>query len=190
VSLVPIFVALVIGGYIGKMKLPGGVEFESVVQNLPAIQPQVIASGKVSLPEATSFQAKDVPLDEAGKMRKQRGEEIQRIDLYFLVHVYKRSTSPGQKYDIRLFIIRHIQGAGANQKEGFAEIEKAEFYFGRSWGNRVFPVLNDGGAIGVSTSAWGTFLATCRLTFKDPNKPPIMLFRYVDFEMASLSPSS
>ncbi len=80
--------------------------------------------------------------------------------------------------------MRHHSGHGENQTVGFTEIERAEFFFGPSWGNRIFTSDNDGGVIGVNTSAWGTFLATCRVIFND-GSVPVVLHRYIDFEMAS-----
>jgi len=86
--------------------------------------------------------------------------------------------------------MRHVPGEAPNPTEGFEDIEQAEFYFGRSWGDQIFTVRNNGGLIGVSTSAWGMFLATCRITFKpgkepSPERQPV-LERYIDFEMANL----
>lgn len=80
--------------------------------------------------------------------------------------------------------MRHHQGPAENQTTGFTEIERAEFFFGPSWGDRVFVSNNDGGVIGVNTSAWGAFLATCRVVFND-GSDPVVLDRYIDFEMAS-----
>src|SRR5262249_32002912 len=57
------------------------------------------------------------------------------------------------------------------------------------WGNEIFTIPNSGGLLGVRTHAWGTFLATCRLTFTDSARPPIVLHRYIDFEMATAEPN-
>jgi len=57
-------------------------------------------------------------------------------------------------------------------------------FFGESWGNKVFTVSDDGGFFGVRTHAWGTFLAACRITFKDKSKSAVTLYRYIDFSMA------
>lgn len=70
----------------------------------------------------------------------------------FLVHVCEPSRRAGRKYDVTIFLMRHV------------------------W--------NNGGLIGVSTSDWGMFLATCRVTFKQGREPvekqPV-LHIYVDF---------
>jgi hypothetical protein len=70
-----------------------------------------------------------------------------------------------------------------NQREGFAEIEKFELYLGPSWNDEIFTAPNSGGLIGIRTSAWGSFLATGCVTFKD-GRAPLILDRYIDFEMA------
>jgi hypothetical protein len=81
-------------------------------------------------------------------------------------------------------LVKHKRGAVGATKRVFDEVKAAEFFFGQSWGDQVFRVSNEGGLIGIRTSAWGTFLATCRLTFTDKSRLPIILHRYVDFEMA------
>jgi hypothetical protein len=92
----------------------------------------------------------------------------------FLTHVISPSHKPGQKYDIFIYLIRH-------KTTDFGDVEQAEFFFGHMWGNRVFLEHETNGIIGVSTSAYGPFLCTCRVSFKDNTH--IQLSRYIDFEM-------
>jgi hypothetical protein len=56
-------------------------------------------------------------------------------------------------------------------------------YFGFTWNDAIFSSANNGGLIGVRTSAWAPFLATGRVTFNN-GWPPLTLHRYIDFEMA------
>ena len=188
ISVIPILLTLLVGGYICKFK-GAGFEFEPGMRLLPYAQPGPIVSPaprgdlNVSLREEVRVSdlveaQTDVPWQD------QREAEYARTGELFIVHVYRRSTQPNQLYDITLFLIRHVHGTAPNQKTGFADVEKAEFYFGPSWHGEVFVAHNDGGYIGVRTSAWGTFLATCRVTFRDSAKAPLILQRYVDFEMA------
>ena len=114
-----------------------------------------------------------------------RIEEYERTNGYMLVHTYRPSLKPGQLYDIFIFLVRHRKGTAGPPKREFIEIKQAEFFFGDSWKNRKFKVENAGGLIGIRTAAWGTFLATCRITFKKRATKPIILHRYIDFEMAS-----
>jgi len=61
---------------------------------------------------------------------------------------------------------------------------KADFFFGHMWGSQIFEAGIRGNRIGVSTSAWGPFLATCRVTFDDGRVLDIQ--RYIDFEMGRI----
>jgi hypothetical protein len=139
-----------------------------------------IAKEMEKLPDAPQSAIKAA---EPTDWRQERAEKYRKVDGYMLVHVYRPSTMPSQKYDIFVFIVRHQKGAEGPPRRHFTEIAKAEFFFGDSWGNKVFEVENSGDIIGVQTHAWGTFLACCRVTFKDVTRDPIILYRYVDFHM-------
>jgi hypothetical protein len=171
VAAIPALVGLVLGGYIRKFSL-AGVELEA-----PPLKPVGYVTpggGPQDRKVATSIRP---------DWTRAREEEYERTHRLALVHIYKPSTRRNQKYDISIYLMRHHSGQGDNQTVGFTEIERAEFFFGSSWGNRIFTSSNDGGVIGVNTSAWGTFLATCRVAFND-GSAPIVLHRYIDFEMA------
>ena len=142
------------------------------------------------LPDAPQPVEKVAKSAEPTDWRHKRSEEYGRVDGYMLVHVYRPSVLQSQKYDIFLFIVRHQKGTEGPPRRQFEEISKVEFYFGESWGNKVFTAENTGGVIGVRTHAWGTFLACCRLTFKDEKREPIILYRYVDFQMLQDSPDT
>ena len=111
---------------------------------------------------------------------------LEKLELYLAslsqdspVHGWAdNSIPPGSQWP------REIESALSKAVRKLEEIESAEFFFGPAWGDRVFPVANEGGMIGIRTSAWGPFLATCQLTFKDKSHSPVILHRYVDFEMA------
>lgn len=96
---------------------------------------------------------------------------------YFLVHVIEPSSEKGQLYDIFIYLICH-------KTSDYSNIEKAEFFFGHYWGNRIYEGSTIGDMIGVKTSAYGPFLALCRVTFKDGTG--ITLSRYIDFEMGNV----
>jgi nucleoside phosphorylase len=108
---------------------------------------------------------------------KERTIEYQRTQKMFLVHVLTPSDKPNQKYDIYIYAKRH-------KDEEISDVLKAEFFFGQSWGNQIFPGTREGNRIGVATSAFGSFLCTCLITFNTGNK--VMLHRYIDFEMGSI----
>jgi hypothetical protein len=89
------------------------------------------------------------------------------------------SPSEGYKgwYEIFIYLIRH-------KSTDFSDVKHADFFFGKSWNNRVFRGESDNGIIGVRTSAFGSFLCVCRVTFHDG--VTIELNRYIDFEMSRL----
>ncbi len=92
----------------------------------------------------------------------------------FLTHILAPSEKPGQKYDIFIYLIRH-------KTVDFSDVQKAEFFFGHMWGNEVFTEEPKDGKLGISTSAYGPFLCTCRVYLKSGEI--IHLHRYIDFEM-------
>jgi hypothetical protein len=167
----PVLVGMALGGYVGRFSF-AGVEVEA-----PSLKPvEYVKPGPEGSKDAASIHA---------DWTIAREQEYARTHRLELVHIYKPSARRGQKYDVSIYLMRHHSGEEANQTTGFTEIEKAEFFFGVSWGNRIFTAVNDGGVVGVNTSAWGTFLATCRVIFND-GSAPVVLHRYVDFEMAPL----
>lgn len=94
------------------------------------------------------------------------------------VHALEPSGERGQEYDIFIYLIRH-------KSENYGDLESAEFFLGHYWGNRIFVGEWIGRFVGVQTSAYGPFLCTCRLTFKDGES--VTLSRYIDFEMAPVT---
>ena len=105
---------------------------------------------------------------------KERDGIYQANDGFFLVHAIRPSKEPKQKYDIAILVMGH-------KGRTLEDIEYAEFFFGAYWQNKVFKEAPRGGLVGISTSAYGPFLCTCRVTLK--SKKVIRLHRYIDFEM-------
>lgn len=95
----------------------------------------------------------------------------------FLAHVIRPSKERSQKYDIFILLSRM-------RSAGLGDVKTAEFFFGRHWGNRVFRVERTSDTVGVSTSAYGPFLAICRVTFEDGYTA--FLERFIDFEMGRI----
>ncbi len=154
-SLVPIVVGLILGRFINKLELPGGLKVEtlSLPYYAPASEaPSPAAKSTLTFTADTSLRAEYVHA-----MRNARG--------LFLVHVFQPSKKEGQKYDVSVYLMRDVRGDAKNQVTGFDDVEKAELDFGSGWPG-VFPVSNEGGHIGVNTSAWGQFLSVCRVTFR------------------------
>jgi hypothetical protein len=91
----------------------------------------------------------------------------------FLTHIIRPSVKPGQTFDVFIYLIRH-------ESEDLSDIRVAEFFLGPYWENKVFPAVLQNGFVGISTSAYGTFLCICRVTFMDGTNA--YLERYIDFE--------
>lgn len=105
---------------------------------------------------------------------KERDSIYQSNNGIFLAHVIEPSTKKGQIYDIFIFLVRH-------KSEFFNDVEYAEFFLGSYWGNKIFRETQKNGMIGITTSAYGPLLCTCRVKLKDGKE--IRLNRYIDFEM-------
>jgi hypothetical protein len=171
VAALPDLLGLMFGRYIGKFSV-GGVGVEAPpLKDAAYVPPGAEPPSGVTAPASRSA------------WTSRREQEYVSSHWLALVHIYKPSTRLGQQYDISIYITRHIRGSRSNQTTDFADIDHAEFYFGPGWGDRIFTAQNNGGIIGVNTSAWGSFLAICRVTFRDDSQP-VVLQRYIDNEMA------
>ena len=150
----------------GSSLKAGPVELGADLRQLEYVKP---AGGSESQPPAA-------PAPEATESNwaERRNQIYQDTRGVFLAHVLEPSEYPDQRYDIFVYLIRH-------KSENFDDVDYAEFFFGRFWGNQVFRGEPKDGLIGVRTSAFGTFLCTCRVTFKDGYS--VDLHRYIDFEM-------
>jgi len=116
---------------------------------------------------------------------KQRQEIYSNRRNLFIAHLLTPSKLPEQKYDIYMYLIRHPD---EKLPSNLSDVVSAEFYFGKYWGNRVFEATRVGSRIGVATSAYGSFLCTCRVRFEDGYE--IILDKYIDFEMAQYIPKT
>lgn len=169
-ALALIGVGLITGGYLKKFTSP------------------LISAEMEALPEAPQLPIDVAPVHGAGDWIKDRASEYARIDGYMLAHVYRPSSARGQSFDIFIFLARHRKDSAGPPRKNFDDIDKVEFFFGESWGNQVFTIKNIGGVLGVRTHAWGTFLATCRITFRCSDRAPLIIHRYIDFHMLQDAP--
>lgn len=143
---------------------------------LEYVAPDAVAAA-AQLPPAAP--AKALPAGLTPDWPTERDEMYRLCRGVFLAHIITPSAEPGQRFDIFIFLVRH-------KSADFSDVESAEFFFGHYWGNRVFREENAGGPIGVSTSAYGPFLCTCRVRFRDGHTA--LVSRYIDFEMERVLP--
>lgn len=172
-AFVPIVIGILVSGYVRSVKV-GGYEV--------SLTDKLLARSK-TIPDASVTSAAVVGVPTGG-WQLGRVQEYERTHGFMLAHVYKPSSERGQIFDVSIFVVQHKKGTTTPPARKFDEIQKAEFFFGESWGNQVFEVRGEDGFFGARVHAWGTFLAMCRVTFKDADKKPVILFRYVDFSMA------
>jgi hypothetical protein len=144
------------------------VEFADLAKELPAVSPGGTPSRSAD---------KRIELRTSEDWNTYREEVKQKSRDVFLAHVIRPSSTAGQKYDIFVLLAR-------TQPSNLEDVAYAEFFFGKYWGSQVFKVPREGERIGVWTSAYGPFLATCRVTFTDGYQANIE--RLIDFEMGRL----
>jgi hypothetical protein len=96
-----------------------------------------------------------------------------------LVHRIAPSTKQGQLYDILLYCVPH-----PNSDATLIKVKRVEYYFGKSWGRKIFTSIDRARGFAVSTSAYGPFVCTAEIHFVDGHVA--MVSRYIDFEMGSL----
>ncbi len=102
----------------------------------------------------------------------------------FLAHTMRPSRKTGQLYDIAIYLIPHRSNDPKYRRTDLSDVVEAEFFLGAYFDEKVFRIKNRGGIIGITTSAYGPFLCTCRVSFTDGKQ--LMLNRYIDFEMGNL----
>jgi hypothetical protein len=108
--------------------------------------------------------------DYQGALRNSRND-------WFLTHILGPARSPRQKYSVAIKVTPH------NEPE--AQVKAARFFLGRAWGYRVFDGKRGAdGRFGISTEAYGPFLALCEVEFTTGER--VLLDHYCDFEMGAL----
>jgi hypothetical protein len=101
----------------------------------------------------------------------------------YLYHILEPTSETGNKYNVTILIGNQMRVG--DQKSWIQEIVSTEFFFGKFWGNEIFDGRKIEGTYGVTISAYGNFLAICRVTFSDSSH--IILDRFVDFAGIELS---
>lgn len=100
---------------------------------------------------------------------------------FFLAHIVEPPAASGENYDIFIYLVRH-------KSEVFDDVEYAEFFLGSHWGNKVYKEESINALMGITTSAPGPFLCTCRIMMKDGTE--VRTNRYIDFEMVRVLESN
>ncbi|MCW4000013.1 MAG: DUF4062 domain-containing protein [Candidatus Bathyarchaeota archaeon] len=132
--------------------------------------------------EKDSPSSKSCDIKTIGEWNEFRQGVYEECKFTFIAHTIKPSRTKNQKFDIAIYLLRH-QAQSLDSYE-LEDIDHAEFFLGPKWDDKIFNITNSGGIIGISVSAYGPFLCTCRVTLK--NKKQLFLSKYIDFEMESV----
>lgn len=126
------------------------------------------------IPQPTSLETVEARSQHRSQLYKQ-AEGLQ------LVHTILPSRKRENYWDILIYVIRH-------KSNDLSFVKQAEFFLGRYWGNEIFTVPNQDDFMGITISAFGPALCTCRVIYLDEKgeEKELMLQRYLDFEMTSL----
>jgi hypothetical protein len=103
----------------------------------------------------------------------------------FLHFDLEASNVSGQKYDVTLYLIRQSHPGIGRERDDLRDVERAEFFFGPHWGNNVYTVENVDGRIGIVTSAYGEFLAYCKV-YRKGDPCPVEVYQFIRFPDSTL----
>lgn len=121
----------------------------------------------------------DVRVDENDIRYQERRKYYEPNHFVFLVHKIAPSKKPNQLYDILIYLLPHHE-----YEASLKVVQKVEYYFGSSWGKRIFTSIDRANNFAVSTSAYGPFICTAEIYFSDGTT--VMTWRYIDFEMGAI----
>jgi len=113
--------------------------------------------------------------------RHERAELAMASRRVYIVHRLQTSRDPTQLYDIVLYAIPAKEGT-------LASVRHIEYFFGRSWGHRIFTSDDRAKGFPVTLSAWGPFLCTAKIVFTDDES--YTMYRFIDFEMGPVGAAS
>lgn len=124
----------------------------------------------------------DARADEGNVRFEERRKYYEPNRRLFLVHKVAPSKDPEQLYDILIYLVPH------HKEASLAAVSRVEYYFGKSWGSRIFASIDRATSFSISTSAYGPFVCTASIHFTDGES--VMLSRYIDFEMGAVGRDS
>jgi len=154
-----------------RVRLGAGIKLGSLEVSQAYVDP---GGGKV-----TGGAVRAVRVDSDGKRHAQREQYYQPNRLLMLVHRIVPSEHPDQLYDILLYLVPH-----PTTDASLVGVKHVEYYFGKSWGRKVFQSVDRANGFAIATSAYGPFVCTAEIHFADGEV--VTVSRYVDFEMGAI----
>jgi hypothetical protein len=94
----------------------------------------------------------------------------------FIHYDVETSSDIFQRFDITMRLVRKANREAGRARDDLSDVQRAEFFFGPWFGNRVHSVDNIDGKIGIIIAAYGEFLAYCRVYFRDGYSADISQF--------------
>jgi hypothetical protein len=94
----------------------------------------------------------------------------------FIHYDVETSSDIFQRFDITIRLVRKASREVSRARDDLSDVQRAEFFFGPWFGNRVHSVDNVDGKIGIIIAAYGEFLAYCRVHFRDGYSADISQF--------------
>jgi hypothetical protein len=164
---------LILAGLAWRMKIGASVKVGSLeLGSVPAVP------GNEITPKESKY--KVFVEDGNGIRGQERARYYESCRNVMLVHKVFKSFEEGQLFDIQIYLIPHFEGS-------LAGVARVEYFFGRMWGNKVFPSTNRFNGFAISTAAYGPFLCTARVVFASGDS--FTQTRYIDFEMGATAPA-
>lgn len=111
-------------------KLYAPSDFKNEDHFLEAVKPE-LNQLKFASPAANSSTITTAFTSTTKDWADARTDVYEKCRGFFIAHILEPSKSDGQKYDIFIYLIRH-------KSQEYADIEKAEFFFGHYWGNKLY----------------------------------------------------
>jgi hypothetical protein len=159
-----------------SQRLKGGSSIKIAALEIGPSSGLVAATGRFKQTESKL----GVKADSDGKRSKHRDSVYDECRGAMIVHKIQHSSEDGQIYDILIYIIPH-------RGSSLASVASVEYFFGKYWGDKIFPSEDRSRGFPVVTSAYGPFLCSAKLHFNDGTTA--LVSRYVDFEMGGSSPT-
>jgi hypothetical protein len=159
-----------------SQRLNGGSSIKIAALEIGPSSGLVAAAGRF---KATGSQL-GVRADSDNVRSKHRHNIYEECRGAMIVHKIQHSGEDGQIYDILIYVIPH-------RGSSLAAITSVEYFFGKYWGNKIFPSEDRARGFPVVTSAYGPFLCSAKLVFNDGTSA--LVSRYIDFEMGACSPT-
>jgi hypothetical protein len=135
-------------------------------------------------PNRVVVRSQNVEAQDDNGIGAQRKEALYKSNRYvFLTHRLYRSLTPGQAFDVLLYLIPRTTADAP--LDALAHVKEVRYFLGRYWGNKIIIATNRWDNFAIAISAWGNTACLAEIVFNDGET--VTQWRYIDFEMAYLA---